>query len=45
MKCFLPQEYRRCAHALRGLGGPGGSPLHTFLRLYATYLAGEKRRE
>lgn len=35
------QEYRRAAHALAGLTGP----LPTFLRLYATYLAGEKRRE
>ncbi|GIL54052.1 hypothetical protein Vafri_9607 [Volvox africanus] len=38
---FQSKEYRRCAHVLAGLRGP----LPTFLRLYATYLAGEKRRE
>ncbi|PNW72454.1 hypothetical protein CHLRE_16g681578v5 [Chlamydomonas reinhardtii] len=38
---FQAKEYRRAAHALAGLTGP----LPTFLRLYATYLAGEKRRE
>ncbi|KAG2434247.1 hypothetical protein HXX76_007972 [Chlamydomonas incerta] len=38
---FQAKEYRRAAHALGGLAGP----LPTFLRLYATYLAGEKRRE
>ena len=34
------QEYRRCAHALRGGGGQKG----TFLRCFALYLAGEKRK-
>ncbi|PNH05167.1 Anaphase-promoting complex subunit 8, partial [Tetrabaena socialis] len=38
---FIAKEYRRCAHALLGLRGR----LPTFLRLHATYLAGEKRRE
>ncbi|EFJ39960.1 hypothetical protein VOLCADRAFT_100315 [Volvox carteri f. nagariensis] len=38
---FQSKEYRRTAHALSGLTGP----LPTFLRLYATYLAGEKRRD
>ncbi|GLC48040.1 anaphase-promoting complex component apc8 [Pleodorina starrii] len=38
---FQAKEYRRSAHALAGLVGP----LPAFLRLYATYLAGEKRRE
>ncbi|KXZ55829.1 hypothetical protein GPECTOR_2g1380 [Gonium pectorale] len=37
------KEYRRCAHALSGPGLCG--PLPAFLRLYASYLAGEKRRE
>lgn len=35
------QEYRRCAHALQG----ATDPLHVFLRCYATYLYGEKRKE
>ena len=39
--CCLPQEYRRAAHTLKGLGGPKT----LFLRSYATYLAGEKRRD
>lgn len=36
-----PQEYRRCAHVLHG----ATDPLHVFLRCYATYLYGEKRKE
>ena len=35
------QEYKRCAHALRKVGGPRAS----FLRCYATYLLGEARKE
>ena len=37
----LMQEYKRCAHALRKVGGPRAS----FLRCYATYLLGEARKE
>ena len=33
-------EYRRCAHALR----EANAPLQTFLREYATFLAGEKSK-
>lgn len=40
-RTITAQEYRRAAHALSGLHGPRP----TFLRLYATFLAGEKRRE
>ena len=39
--CPLTQEYKRCAHALRKVGGPRAS----FLRCYATYLLGEARKE
>lgn len=35
------QEYRRAAHVLKGLGGAKT----LFLRSYATYLAGEKRKD
>lgn len=35
------QEYRRAAFVLSGVGGPKA----LFLRCYALYLAGEKRRE
>ena len=35
------QEYKRCAHALKKVGGPRAS----FLRCYATYLLGEARKE
>lgn len=38
--CVL-QEYRSAAYALRG----ASSPKAVFLRCYATYLAGEKRKE
>ncbi|KAG2494351.1 hypothetical protein HYH03_007408 [Edaphochlamys debaryana] len=38
---FQNKEFRRAAHALTGLHGP----LPTFLRLHATLLAGEKRKE
>lgn len=38
---FDMREYRRAAHVLNGV--PGKKPL--FLRCYATYLAGEKRKE
>ncbi|CAM6083310.1 unnamed protein product [Calypogeia fissa] len=38
---FDMREYRRAAHALRGLSGHKA----VFLRCYATYLYGEKRKE
>lgn len=38
---FDNREYRRAAHALQGASGSRA----TFLRFYATYLAGEKRKE
>lgn len=38
---FDMREYRRAAHFLKGI--PGKKPF--FLRCYATYLAGEKRKE
>lgn len=43
-------EYQRCAHALRGAttaggGGGVGRGLEFFLRGYALYLAGERRKE
>ena len=37
----VPQEYRRAAHALRGMSGARA----VFLRGYSRYLAGERRRE
>ena len=37
----MPQEYRRAAHVLRGAAGARA----LFLRGYARYLAGERRRE
>lgn len=37
----VPQEYRRVAHALRGMSGARA----VFLRGYSRYLAGERRRE
>lgn len=37
----MPQEYRRAAHALRGMSGARA----VFLRGYSRYLAGERRRE
>lgn len=39
--CRAPQEYRRAAHVLRGAAGARA----LFLRGYARYLAGERRRE
>ncbi|GAB4814903.1 hypothetical protein N2152v2_001949 [Parachlorella kessleri] len=39
--CFELKEYRSAAHALRG----ATSQRAVFLRSYATYLAGEKRKE
>ncbi len=39
--CFNLQEYRRAAHALRDIDGNQA----LFLRCYALYLAGEKRKE
>ena len=41
MSSCLLQEYRSAAHALREARGP--KPV--FLRCYANYLAGEKRKE
>lgn len=38
---LIPQEYRSAAYALRGVA----SPKAVFLRCYATFLAGEKRKE
>ncbi|XP_010919294.1 anaphase-promoting complex subunit 8 [Elaeis guineensis] len=38
---FDCREYRRAAHALRGQAGRK----HVFLRCYALYMAGEKRKE
>lgn len=38
---FEGKEYSRCAHALAGCRGPRA----VFLRMYARYLAGEKRRD
>jgi anaphase-promoting complex subunit 8 len=35
------QEYQRAAHVLTGLE----TPVAVFLRCYALYLAGEKRKE
>ena len=42
---FDLREYRRCAHLLESLPPSLSSPHHTFLRLYALYLAGEARKE
>lgn len=38
---LLLQEYQRAAHVLAGLD----SPVAVFLRCYALYLAGERRKE
>jgi anaphase-promoting complex subunit 8 len=37
----VPQEYQRAAHVLAGID----TPVAVFLRCYALYLAGEKRKE
>lgn len=42
---FSMREYGRAAHALQGFKDLHRSPQALFLRLYALYLAGEKRRE
>lgn len=39
--CTRAQEFQSAAHALRG----ARDSLSLFLRCYATYLAGEKRKE
>lgn len=41
MLSLIEQEYRSAAHALAG----AQDPVSLFLRGYATYLAGEKRKE
>ena len=38
-------EYKRSAYVLREILSPSTDPLGYFLRLYSTYLAGEKRKE
>lgn len=45
--CFEMREYSRAAQALQGVKGEDlhQCPAALFLRLYALYLAGEKRRE
>jgi len=42
---FSMREYGRAAHALQGFKDLHKCPQALFLRLYALYLAGEKRRE
>lgn len=42
---FSMREYSRAAHALQGVKDLHMYPAALFLRLYALYLAGEKRRE
>jgi anaphase-promoting complex subunit 8 len=39
--CAVLQEYQRAAHVLAGID----TPVAVFLRCYALYLAGEKRKE